>query len=50
MSKRTWYLIGLVLLAAACNPVFEPKSELFKPGLSADTAQTGNQQHRKLDP
>ncbi len=31
MSKRAWYLIGMVLLAGACSPVLEPKAEAFVP-------------------
>lgn len=31
MGKHTWYLIGLVLVAAACSPVLEPKPESYAP-------------------
>jgi len=31
MSKRTWYLVGLVLFAGACNPVLESPIEPYVP-------------------
>ena len=31
MSKRAWYLVGLVLLAAACNSVLESPIEPYVP-------------------
>lgn len=43
MSKRAWYLIGLVLLAGACSPVLEPSADAYEPSnaqvgqLSQDT-------------
>jgi len=44
MSKHTWYLVGLVLLAAACSPVLEPKSVPFVPGhVQAGPAQDSSQ-------
>jgi hypothetical protein len=33
MRNRTWYLIGLVLLAAACSSVVEPESARVLPGI-----------------
>lgn len=31
MSKPAWYLVGLVLLAAACNPVLESANPPYIP-------------------
>ena len=41
MSKRAWYLVGLVLLATACNPVLESPIEPYVPnnGAVEDAAQ-----------
>lgn len=56
MNKRAWYLVGLVLLAAACSPVLESKIEPYSPdnatadGLSRQAAPDSAPQHgsRKL--
>jgi hypothetical protein len=54
MSKRTWYLIGLVLVAGACNPVLEPNYDAPAPTndqvaqAAQDTTPGRPQPHRKL--
>lgn len=55
MSKRAWYLIGLVLLAGACSPVLEPRDEAYTPSiaklkqLSQDSTPQRPPQHRKRE-
>ena len=53
MSKRSWYLIGLVVLAGACSPVLEPNTEAYTPSnaqvgqLAQDTTPGRPQPHGK---
>jgi hypothetical protein len=57
MSKRTWYLAGLLLLAAACSSVMDPNADAYTPSNSTvrelaqqDTAISRPEPQRKFEP